>query len=157
MKSKFRAIFVVSMAAIACCIAPAGCRTISRTPVDKPPVMDQCADRLHDIAGHLLFYYSREGHLPDDLATLREQTPGPEKVPPFTCPISGEPYIYHRAGASVDGLRGELLAYDSEPVHDGRRWALVMNRPPERGSGPRDIRVVALPRGWEPSAKDAME
>jgi len=126
------------LAWLVCCAAvlglAAGCQSAS-SQVRKPCVeMDPCAERLHELCGHFLLYYSSHKHLPDNLDELRAQDP--KSLPPLVCPASGKPYVYHPRPA--DGL----LLLDAEPCHAGRGWAITT----ETGAtGQITLRVRLLP------------
>ena len=104
-------------------------------------VSDPCADRLHDLCGQLLLYFSATGEMPatlDDLNRMDSQT-----LPPLVCPISGKPYLYNKDGLRVPGRAGLLVLYDAEPVHSGMRWGIMVEA---GGAGqPLSGRVVLLP------------
>ena len=134
-------------------IALGGCQTVPREPEGRRSLaIGPCADRLHQIAGHLLLYYSQKGKLPPTLAELQTETEGPGDLPPLVCPVSGKPYSYNPDGEDLPNRRGRVLVYDSEPTHVGRRWGLVT--PTETpGKGPFATRILLLPEDWEPSGE----
>jgi hypothetical protein len=132
----------VSLAALACAlvVAAAGCQTgaaARRAGAD----IDPCAERLHDLSGRLLFYYSLHGALPAALEDLASADPTP--LPPLVCPVSGKPYVYNREGLPVRGRPGRAVLYDAAPTHAGMRWAALVD-PPIEGK-PRTARVLLLP------------
>ena len=89
---------------------------------------DPCAMRMQDIIGQLLAYYAIHADLPANLAALRPLAdPGMDTT--YTCPVSGEPYVYIPGGAAANGLRDRLILYDAVPVHHGLRWAVTMKPP----------------------------
>lgn len=96
-------------------------------------VSDPCAARLHDLAGALLQYLSVHGAMPDDLKQFRASA-GADEMPPLVCPVSQEPYVYHKDGIALEGSSGRLVLHDAEPVHDGGRWGLVLTTPGPGGA-----------------------
>jgi hypothetical protein len=141
----------LAWAALAILVAAmaAGCETSApqgrRAGVEIVP----CAERLHEICGHLLLYYSINGKLPERLADLKNV--GTEPLPPLTCPDSGKPYVYNRAGLAVPGRPGRLVLYDSGPSHSGMRWGILADVASEEK--PLTTRVVLLPETTVFSAK----
>jgi len=134
--------FLVTAGAVLVPMAAAGCQTAAAPPARRPSAeIDPCADRLHDICGQLLLYFSATGEMPatlDDLNRMDSQT-----LPPLVCPISGKPYIYNKDGLRVPGLAGLLVLYDAEPIHSGMRWGIIVEA---GGAGqPLSGRVVLLP------------
>ncbi|KPJ56331.1 MAG: hypothetical protein AMS16_02580 [Planctomycetes bacterium DG_58] len=105
----------------------AGCR--SPEPVARPatPAFDPCAERLHEISGRLLLYYSLNRRLPPSLEELRTVTRDEAELT-YVCPQSGETYIYRAEGLALPDGAGSLVLYDAVPVHNGGRWGIVVNR-----------------------------
>ncbi|MCX5653260.1 MAG: hypothetical protein NTY65_01205 [Planctomycetota bacterium] len=130
---------------LACCVALAtiavGCQAAAPTTRKTGVETDPCADRLHEISGHLLLYYSTNGVLPDDLAGLNAATATP--LPPLVCPTSGKPYVFSHEGLSVQGRRGRLVLYDTTPCHSGKRWAILAEVLAE--NQPLSARVILVP------------
>lgn len=126
------------------CAFAAGCRMEENSipVVQRPSVrMDPCAERLHDICGHLLLYHSVHNKLPPTLEQLRPA--GDVPLPPLVCPVSGKAYTYDPAGlASPDG-KGRLVMYDPQPSHSEMRWAIMVATPAD-GAGV-TARVILLP------------
>lgn len=117
----------------ALCAFSAACRFEERRvpQAARPSVKsDPCAERLHDLCGHLLMYHSLNRKLPDTLEDLKESGMG--DLPPLTCPASGKPYRYMPAGMTVPGRDEIMVICDPVPIHSGMRWA-VMVAPPESG------------------------
>jgi len=127
--------------AVVLTVFAAGCRMPAGGATGASSGVDPCAERLHDISGHLLIYYSANRRLPASLDELRALV-GPDG-PPLVCPLSGLPYTYDPSGPEVPGQPGRLLLYDSEPTHAGARWGIVMAEP--AGAAPLTSRVVLLP------------
>jgi len=103
---------------------------------------DPCAMRLHDICGPLLLYYATNHALPARLEQLSE-VPGFEHVKDFSCPVSGEPYVYNPPGIPAPDPKTRLIIYDAVPAHGKTRWAVSV--PVEAGEGPLVVKVVAVP------------
>lgn len=108
---------------------------------------DPCATRMHDICGPLLLYFASNKRLPASLDELKG-TPGFGDLGNFVCPVSKKPYVYVPQTVIVPGVQGDVILYDPLPVHDGFRWAITAL--PPQGGGPLVLKVVALPRGWNP-------
>ena len=143
----------LDLACAACCaalaIVLAGCQAAGPSVRKAGAVTDPCAERLHDICGHLLLYYSLNRRLPDDLADLKSTDSG--QLPPLVCPVSGRPYIYNPDGLPVPGRPGSLVLYDASPSHSGMRWGVLAGVAAE--SQPLAARVVLLPETPVFSAK----
>jgi hypothetical protein len=133
---------------LACCVALAtiavGCQTAAPMARKAGVEIDPCAERLHEICGHLLLYYSAAGTLPKNLADLRGASSDP--LPPLVCPISGKPYVYNPEGLAVQGRRGRVVIYDAAPpIHGGKRWAILADV--GAGDKPLAARVILVPEG----------
>ena len=107
-------------------------------PDDAQAETDPCAERLHDLCGQLLLYYSIHDELPRSLAELPKTG-----AAPAVCPVSGKPYGYDRQGIQVVGWPGRLIVYDAEPCHDGLRWGILADAP--RPGKPLVVRVARPP------------
>ena len=112
------------------------------------PDIDSCAGRLHDIEGELLEYYRRHQKLPQALQDLRPIAQAFGDEGNYTCPVSGQPYIYVPYGMVIPGDDRRLILYDAVPAHEAlvpapggklvverARWGLLFgdaygNRPP---------------------------
>src|SRR5277367_445729 len=83
---------------------------------DPATISDACADRMQDLCETMLLYYMTNKHLP---ATLPELQPyaDPGTQLNFTCPTSGDPYVYVPGGLSASGVHDRLVLYDLRPVH----------------------------------------
>ncbi len=111
------------------------------TSAGQIPMLDPCAERLHDIAGTLLLYCAATGDLPPDTAAIKHT--GGEACPPLECPISKEPYVYNPAGLTIPGQPGLLVLYDATPSHNGKRWGLIVGQAVR--NKPLEVRVILLP------------
>jgi hypothetical protein len=122
-----------------------GCRsqTSSRAPTALSAATDPCAERMHEIGGELLLFYATYHRLPDRLDELRSM-PGSDPSLELSCPISHEAYVYLPTRLSwLKTQQGPVVLYDSRPVHEGMRWALIWQ---DTGSDdPQIMRVVAVP------------
>lgn len=119
-----------------------GCQTPTRNIREPGSVIDPCADRLHDICGHLLLYYSLNKRLPRTLDDCRAHSDA-AAVPPFTCPVSGKPYLYRPEGLALPGRTGRLVLYDATPAHAEMRWGILISQ--AHGGGPLTTRVLLIP------------
>ena len=109
----------------------AGCQTPAPQPQPLSILADPCAERVHDICGRLLLYYSVHKRLPP---TLEELSHGESLSSlPLVCPVSNKPYAYRPAGLSVPGRQGRLVLYDPEPSHAGMRWGILVGTPASGG------------------------
>jgi hypothetical protein len=105
-----------------------------RRTAPAAPATDACADRLHALCGPLLFYYAVHRRMPPDLAALRTMPDAPGADVDFTCPVSGQPYVYNPAGLPrAPGKPGSLVLYDAAPTHSARRWAVAVAPPKTTG------------------------
>ncbi len=105
---------------------------------------DACAERLHDIAGQLLWYYAQHRRLPQDLSQISTDAAKP------VCPVCKKPYIYNPAGQAVPNLSARAIVWDAEPCHSGIRWGIVME---SSGQGQSlDLKVIPLPQEPVPQA-----
>jgi hypothetical protein len=116
-------------------------------PLPQAPISnnDACASRLHDISGLFLMYLLEHRDLP---ATIEELRPYAERlgVEGFTCPISGEAYIYIPDGIFLAEQNMRVILYDPRPTHSNMRWAIAIGAPtPDQ---PPRTKVVALPEAF---------
>lgn len=128
-------------------LAPlAGCRPPAPAAAPAPPrrpsvKVDPCAERLHDICGLLLMYYSLHRSLPPSPADLKAL--GADEAPPLECPISGKPYRYDPEGMEIEGQDGRLVLYDAQACHSGMRWGIFCK--PGAGGTVLSTRVILVP------------
>ncbi len=133
-------------------VLAAGCQTSEPPMVRRPSVRkDPCAERLHDLCGHLLLYYSTHGRLPPTLADLKPT--GGLPLPPLVCPASEKPYVYDPTGLTIAHQPGRLVVYDPEPSHSGMRWGILVRKTTD-GSSP-TARVILVDEGEFTSAGGA--
>jgi len=144
-----RSIPAIGLIALAAAIS-AGCtyERVEPDPAPLDPALAPCPSRLHDIAGAILLHYVARQTMPPDLAAI--QLAGGDSCPPLQCPVSGKPYVYNPDGLEVPGQVGRVVLYDATPVHDGRRWALVVAQTSPTVA--LEVRVVLLPKGAPISA-----
>jgi len=102
---------------------------------------DPAAERLQDIGGFLLLYYSEQRQLPQSLDDLA-QMPGGDSLD-LTSPRTGTKFDYYPNGLwSSDHPNKCIVACD--PVAGGSiRWCLLMT-PPANGAA-LVVTVVAIP------------
>ena len=126
----------------------AGC---GPAPVPAParPVMkeDPCTDRLDEITGALLMYYSLHKKLPANLDRLRTL----DAKLPLDCPVCGRPYDYEPLGVPLPGIQGRAIIFDAQPCHQDlignkllpTRRAVVLE--PPRSGKPLKAGVTIIP------------
>jgi hypothetical protein len=91
--------------------------------------VDDCAERLHDIAGEIIAYYHNKGELPRSLGELGPYASG--QTTDYTCPVSHLSYVYVPDGLALakDLSNGVLILYDAKPVHETARgptrWGIL--------------------------------
>ena len=148
MRTTFAAVLLLLMLSVAGCQAGTAAPPVQR-PEGVAPITstDPCAARLHDICGALLMYYAMHHELPVDARVLR-LPPGVDRPMDLTCPVSGRPYIYNRAGLVGRTLDERIILYDSAPSHDGMRWAICIVEPVP--GEPLIANVVAVAEGHFP-------
>ena len=130
---------------MAACLAAAllagGCGPQPPDAVHRSAVAtDACADRMHEILGHVLLYYAAHRKLPPTAEAL--VAAGGGRVPPLACPISGKAYVYDPKGLPIAGRKGAVVLYDPEPSHWGMRWGILIE--PPAGSPGLSARVILL-------------
>ena len=104
---------------------------------------DPCATRLHDVAGLMLAYYAAHRRLPDQLDELQATGAAFGLDVEFTCPQTGEPYVYVPAGLSFPGRDERVVLHDASAGHDGSRRAVVARD--ARGGQAATMWAVELP------------
>ena len=108
-------------------------KTPDQYPVrDKSSLADASSERLQDIEGALLFYYSLHGRLPAQLSDLNESAdPG---IPlALTSPTQERPYAYIPNGLRAPGKELRIYVYDPTPLPNGDMRCLLMAEP-KRGA-----------------------
>jgi len=113
---------------------------------DSPDAVysDPCAGRLHNLCGPLLEYYALHHQLPARLEDLQSVADEGTKLD-FTCPVSGLEYVYVPDGLEAVGHTKRIIAYDAQPVHNGKRWCLFWQ--PPRPGGALSAEVLLLSQG----------
>jgi hypothetical protein len=139
---------------LALALLVAGCTDTGRTaaptrvPATQPGHVaritntDPCASRLHELCGPLLLYYATQQRLPAILEDLGH-VPGFEGVHDFTCPASGQTYVYNPAGIPGLDTGSRVIVYDPLPSHSGIRWGISIIE--SSGDAPLVAKVIALP------------
>jgi hypothetical protein len=119
-----------------------GCEPPAPPATRRPSVeIDPCAERLHDVCGQMLLYYSSHRALPKTLRELKAA--GGQPSAPLQCPVSRKLYRYNPQGLDVADQPGKLVLYDPEPCHCGMRWGIFVIAP---ASGTLlTTRVILLP------------
>jgi hypothetical protein len=138
-----------AVAAVVCCglalsvLGGCGSHDRAAAPETRRPSLqeDPCAERLHDLSGRLLLYYSQHGRLPAALDALPPLDPA-SPTPPV-CPASGRPYVYAPAGVRVPDQPGRLVLYDAQAIHAGMRWGVFVDEAPD--SARLTARVILVP------------
>ena len=117
--------------------------SITGEPVTPDSILssDPAAERLQDIGGYVLLYYSQQKQLPQSLDDLA-QMPGGDSLD-LTSPRTGTKFDYYPNGLwSSDHPNKCIVACD--PVAGGSiRWCLLMT-PPANGAA-LVVTVVAIP------------
>jgi hypothetical protein len=101
-----------------------GCRMQEPPHTASAMLTDPCAERLHDLAGALLLFYSRYGRLPKQLEDL-SPTGNAAKTTPLKCPVSNLPYLYASDGIPLSGYKDRLIVWDAQPCHNRNRWVIL--------------------------------
>ena len=104
---------------------------------------DPCAARLQSIIGQLYAYYLTNHRFPDQLDELAKYAEF-DQVPDYTCPVSHQRYAYAPNGLESVNVPGHLIVFDSTPVHQNSRWAIIV-RPPPRGQQTMTMEVIRVP------------
>jgi hypothetical protein len=120
MKTSFTVLILVALLICGCQSVPS-----SAPQAAGEPIIDPCAARLHDIGGAILLYYALHRTMParlEDVADLADL----DAPLQFTCPVSGEPYLYNPKGLAVRGSDKRIIVYDPTPAHGGKRNCLLM-------------------------------
>jgi hypothetical protein len=101
-----------------------------------------CAGRLQDLCEPLLVFNLKHHRLPNDLEEFKAAD---GHVPPLVCPASGRPYVWQPDGPLLAGQTRWVVLADSQPSHDGKRWAILAE---EGAAGQMTLRVsLLLPPG----------
>jgi hypothetical protein len=94
--------------------------------IDRALKSDPCSVRLHEISGAMLQYLAIQGRLPRTFDELQPmQGPG-EGVLNFTCPTTGEPYVYVPQGLRSPADPRQIVVHDRAPDATGLRWVILM-------------------------------
>jgi hypothetical protein len=104
-------------------------------------VTDACSSRMEDICEAMLWYYASNKKLPAKLEELKPM-PGSAGGLEFTCPTSGQPYVYEAKPLAAEKVVYRLVLYEPKAVHGGKRWGIVMK--PQTGNQEVLLQVIAL-------------
>ncbi len=129
----------VETAAPAPAAAPSSARVDLHT--DPATLTDPCSENLQNVCEAMLLYYITNKHLPPTLQDLQRYADAGTSLS-FKCPTSGEAYVYNAQGLIAPGVHDRLLVYDTEAVHNGHRWGIVMAAP--RPGQPITVFVIPL-------------
>jgi hypothetical protein len=96
-------------------------------------VTSDSAGRLHELAGHLLFYYAQHSSFPPSLEALDAAVPG-ATVTVLPDPETGLPYRYFPPGLALPGGTARLFVMApatarGSPPGVPCRWVVVMSVP----------------------------
>jgi hypothetical protein len=108
---------------------------------DPATLADPCEENLQNICEAMLLYYITNKHVSPTLQDLQPYADAGTQLS-FKCPTSGEPYGYNPQGLTAPGVHDRLLVYDTEAVHGGHRWGIVMA--PARPAQPMTAFVIPL-------------
>jgi hypothetical protein len=97
--------------------------------IDRALKSDPCSVRLHEISGAMLTYLATHGRMPRTLEELQSTLDPGEGVLTFTCPTTGEPYVYVPQGLRSGTDPHQIVVYDRSPDATGLRWVILMQPP----------------------------
>ena len=104
--------------------------TAAATPsVDRTLKSDPCAARLHEISGAMLAYHAVYGRMPRAIEELKTIQGPADATLEFTCPASGEAYVYVPSGLRLPGEARQVVVHDRSPGPAGLRWVILMQPP----------------------------
>jgi hypothetical protein len=115
-------------------------RAVSTVVVDPEALQEAtnaCAERLHDICGAMFEYYIANHRMPGNLRELGAFSDEPLV---FACPETGQDYVYRPISLEGSADHPQLILYDRNPVHKGRRYGIV--GAPAEGDRPITMWVV---------------
>ena len=95
---------------------------------DLPAGLSPCVERLNEIGGQILMFYTMQRRLPADANELKAAAGNL----PLACPDSGQPYVYRPGGLKLPGQPGLLVLYDATPFHNAQRWGLFIVPPRDK-------------------------
>lgn len=107
---------------------PVGPRAKTATPsmsIDRALKSDPCSARMHEISGAMLTYVAMNGRMPEKLEELRTVADVGDAPLEFTCPVTGEAYVYVPGGLRAEEGRIVVL-HDRSPDAAGMRWVIQM-------------------------------
>ena len=88
--------------------------------------------------------------MPAGLDDLRRMA-GPDPGIVFECPVSKQTYGYQADGLSSAATQGRIVMWDPAPVHDGKRWAVVLEE--TKPGQPLIPRVISIPEAEFPRVR----
>jgi hypothetical protein len=95
--------------------------------IDRALRSDPCSVRMHEISGAMLTYVAMNGRMPAKLEDLRAVTGVGEGPLEFTCPVTGEAYVYVPGGLRAEEGRVVVL-HDRSADAAGMRWVIQMQQ-----------------------------
>jgi hypothetical protein len=101
-------------------------------PLERALKSDPCATRLHEISGAMLTYHAINGRLPADLDQLKSVQGPLDSALNFTCPATGQPYVYIPAGLRSPDDPRQIVLHDPSPDPTGQRWVILIHPPRAR-------------------------
>jgi len=113
--------------------------------IDRALKSDPCSVRMHEISGAMLTYLAMNGRMPGKLEELRAVTGLGEGPLEFSCPVTGEPYVYVPGGLRGGEDGRVIVLHDRTPDAAGMRWVIQMQ--PARGRQAPATWVTRLPDG----------
>jgi hypothetical protein len=93
--------------------------------IDRALNSDPCSVRMHEISGAMLTYVAMNRRMPEKLEELRAVTGVGEGPLEFSCPVTGEPYVYVPGGLRAEEGRVVVL-HDRAADAAGLRWVIQM-------------------------------
>src|SRR4051794_5700276 len=92
--------------------------------IDRALKSDPCSVRMHEISGAMLTYLAMNGRMPAKLEELRAVTGLGEGPLEFSCPVTGEPYVYVPGGLRGGEDGRVIVLHDRSPDSTGMRWVV---------------------------------
>jgi hypothetical protein len=111
---------------------------------DEIVATDPCVAQMHDIAGAMLLFFAVNKHLPPTLEDLKSMADADAPLV-FTCPTTGQPYVYVPSGLGTVGTPKHIILYAASPDSHGRRWCILMSPPPPGFAASQTLEVVPIP------------
>jgi hypothetical protein len=97
-----------------------------RMSIDRALKSDPCSARMHEISGAMLTYVARHGRMPAKLEELRAVTGVGEGPLEFSCPVTGEAYVYVPGGLRGSEEGRVVVLHDRSTDAAAMRWVIQM-------------------------------